>query len=45
MAGHYGDETVTIRNLELVGIDPDNGCLYIRGAIPGKKNNLVEIFN
>ena len=45
MAGHYGDENVTIRNLELVQVDKEKGHLYIKGAIPGKKNNLVEIFN
>lgn len=45
MCGHYGDETITIRNLELVRIDSERGCLFIKGSIPGKKNNLVEIFN
>jgi len=45
MCGHMGDETVTIRNLELVGVDSERGCLFIKGSIPGKKNNLVEIFN
>jgi len=44
MAGHYGDEYVTIRNLQVVGLDAESSCIYLKGAIPGKKNNIVEVF-
>lgn len=43
MAGHMGDERVTVRGLEVVKIDADNNILYIKGAIPGGVNGLVMI--
>lgn len=42
MSGHYGDEYITVKNLEVVGVDQEDGLLLIKGAIPGKKS-LVEI--
>ncbi len=44
MPGHYGDSWVTIKNLKIVGIDAVDNCLYLQGALPGKKNGLVEVF-
>lgn len=44
MAGQHGNKYVTVKNLEIVDIDMDNGYIFLKGAIPGKKNNLVEIF-
>ncbi|MBL8850362.1 MAG: 50S ribosomal protein L3, partial [Planctomycetaceae bacterium] len=35
MAGRYGAERCTIRNLQLVRIDAENNMLLVRGAIPG----------
>jgi large subunit ribosomal protein L3 len=43
MAGHMGDERVTVQNLEIVRIDPDRNLLAIRGAIPGPKGGLILI--
>lgn len=43
MAGHMGDEKVTVRGLEIVKVDADNNILYIKGAIPGGVNGLVMI--
>ena len=37
------DEFVTIKNLEIVKIDKEKSLVLIKGAIPGKKDNLVEI--
>ena len=34
-AGCYGNERVTIRNLPVVKMDPENNLLLIRGGIPG----------
>lgn len=45
MSGHYGDEFVTISNLKVVRVDLERNLVFIKGAVPGKKNNLVEIFN
>jgi large subunit ribosomal protein L3 len=41
--GHLGDDKVTVRGLKVVRIDRDAGCVFIKGAIPGKKDSLVMI--
>lgn len=43
MAGHMGDEQVTVRNLEIIKADPERNLLLIKGAVPGAKNGLVLI--
>lgn len=43
MAGHLGNELVTVKNLQIVRIDPENNLLFIKGAIPGNKNSIVLI--
>lgn len=41
--GHAGADRVTVKGLEIVRIDRDAGCLFIKGPIPGKKDFLVAI--
>ena len=43
MAGHYGNERVTIQNLEVVVVDAERNLLAVRGSIPGAKNGLVLV--
>jgi large subunit ribosomal protein L3 len=43
MAGHMGDRTVTVRNLELVRIDAEGGYILVRGAVPGPMNGDVQV--
>lgn len=43
MAGHYGDERVTVKNLKLVRVDADANVLLVRGAIPGSNGGYVVI--
>ena len=43
MPGHYGDEQVTIQNLQVEKVDAERNVLLIKGAIPGNKNGLVTI--
>ncbi len=43
MGGRMGTDQVTIKNLEVIDIDPVKNLLYIKGAIPGSKNSLVQI--
>lgn len=43
MAGHMGDERVTIQNLEVVGTDTEKGVILVKGAIPGAKGGYVLI--
>jgi large subunit ribosomal protein L3 len=43
MAGHMGDERVTVSNLVVVEANPDRNLLLVRGAVPGMTNGLVII--
>lgn len=43
MAGHMGMERKTIKGLQIVQVDSENGLLYIKGALPGMRNTIVEI--
>jgi len=43
MAGHYGDEQVTIQNLCIVKVDTDKNCILVKGGIPGAEGALVSI--
>ena len=43
MAGHMGDERVTVKNLKVVQIDAEQNLMLVKGAVPGGKNALVAI--
>lgn len=43
MAGQYGNEQVTIKNLEVVRVDAERNLLLIKGGIPGAKGSLVVV--
>jgi large subunit ribosomal protein L3 len=43
MPGRGGGKRVTIKNLEVMKVDPDKNLLYIKGAVPGRKGTLLEI--
>lgn len=43
MAGRYGNERVTIQNLEVVVVDAERNMLAVRGSIPGAKNGIVLV--
>lgn len=37
MAGHMGDERVTVQNLTVVRVDAERGLLLVKGAVPGSE--------
>src|SRR5919205_507589 len=41
MAGHLGDERVTVKNLRVVQVDPERHLLALEGAVPGARNGLL----
>lgn len=41
--GHMGAETVTVRGLTVVRVDPERSLLLIRGAVPGANGSLLTI--
>ncbi|MBF0131853.1 MAG: 50S ribosomal protein L3 [Magnetococcales bacterium] len=43
MAGHMGDDTVTVQNLKIAAVDLENNLLVIKGSIPGSKGSVVLI--
>jgi large subunit ribosomal protein L3 len=43
MAGHMGNQRVTVKSLLVMKADPDRNLLLLRGAVPGAKNGLLEI--
>lgn len=43
MPGHMGVDRVTIRNLKVVAVRPEDHALLIQGAIPGSREGIVEI--
>ena len=43
MSGHYGNTNITVSKLEILGIDSKENLLLLKGAIPGKPGNLVNI--
>jgi len=43
MAGHLGDETVTIMNLKVVSVDETRGLILVKGAVPGSEGGWVKI--
>ncbi|MEN9649220.1 MAG: Ribosomal protein large subunit ribosomal protein [Candidatus Parcubacteria bacterium] len=43
MAGRMGGDQITVKNLIVVAYDKENGELFVRGAIPGRRGTLVEV--
>ncbi len=43
MAGRMGQERITIKNLEIAGIDKEKNTLMLKGTVPGMKGTLLEI--
>ena len=43
MAGHWGDEQVTVKNLKIVSIDAEKNLVVLKGAIPGPNGGLIAI--
>jgi large subunit ribosomal protein L3 len=43
MAGRMGGERITLKNVKIVKIIPEKNAICIKGAVPGKRGELVEI--
>ncbi|MBQ2729437.1 MAG: 50S ribosomal protein L3 [Clostridia bacterium] len=43
MPGQYGNEQVTVLNLEVIKIDAEKGLIAVKGAVPGAKGGIVFI--
>ena len=43
MAGQMGSEKVTVRNLQIVKVEPERNLLFVRGSVPGHRDAVVCI--
>lgn len=43
MAGHMGDERVTVQNLTVMRVDTERNLLLVQGSVPGHNKGLVLI--
>ena len=43
MAGHLGNERVTVQNLKVVKIDAENNIIAVKGAVPGPKGGIIVL--
>ena len=43
MAGHMGDERVTVRKVRVVRADPERNLLLVSGSLPGSRGSLVLV--
>jgi large subunit ribosomal protein L3 len=43
LPGHMGSATVTVKNLKIIEVRPDQNLLFVHGAVPGGDNALVLI--
>jgi len=45
MAGQYGNEQVTVLNLDVAKIDAEKNLIAVKGAVPGARGGIVFIRN
>ena len=43
MAGHMGNEKVTVQNLKVMKVIPEKNLLIVKGSVPGHKNAYLII--
>jgi large subunit ribosomal protein L3 len=43
MAGHWGDEQISVQNLEVIDIRAEDNLMLVKGAVPGAKQGIVVV--
>ena len=43
LPGHYGNTKVTVRNLKILDIKPEQNLLLVKGSVPGGKRGIVFV--
>jgi large subunit ribosomal protein L3 len=43
LPGHMGSVRITVRNLKVADVKPDQNLLLVEGAVPGANGSIVEI--
>lgn len=45
MAGHMGNQQVTVKNLQVVEVDQKRHLIALKGAVPGAMNSIIKIIS
>ncbi len=43
MAGHMGDEQVTVKKVKVVRMDSERNLILVKGSVPGPRNSLILV--
>lgn len=43
MPGHMGNSRVTVKNLKVVAVEPEQSLLLVGGAVPGHRDSIVFV--
>lgn len=43
MAGRMGQDQITLKKITVIKVVPEKNLLYLKGAIPGRRNTLLKI--
>lgn len=43
MAGHWGNERISVQNLEVVDVKPEQNLILLKGAVPGANHGVVIV--
>lgn len=43
MSGQMGNETITVRNIEVIEIRSDKNILLVKGSVPGSRNGILQL--
>lgn len=43
MPGRMGGNTTTVKNLQVLHVEPEESTVLVRGAVPGVKNSLLRV--
>ncbi len=41
--GHWGDETITVKNIQIIDVIPEQNVVLVKGPVPGARNTLVRL--
>ena len=44
MGGRTGGDQITVTNLKVVAVDAASGLIFIKGAVPGHRGSILEIY-
>lgn len=45
MGGRMGGDTVSVKNLKVLALDPEKNTMLISGAVPGRRGTVLEIIS